>query len=211
MQHIDRTSNHMRKKILFVLIALVILLIPIYFLVKRTIAIEYQKESIDLFYAISGNLEPDKEKAIEKIDIAIRLAPKNYLFYVTKADMLLKLDKYHDAINELQKIEKFKDDYAEGYMSQGMIYDFLELHDSALFQYNKALDSYNLKIDEYKENVDSQTYLEMNRLFVFILLNDSIIATNEYNRLRLKYPGNPVLENLKDLDKERIIQEMYIN
>ncbi len=201
----------MRKKILFVLIALVILLIPIYFLVKRTIAIEYQKESIDLFYSISGKVKPDKQKAIEKIDIAIRLAPKNYLFYATKVDMLLKLDKYQDAIKELQKIENFKDNYAEGYMNQGMIYDLLELHDSALIQYNKALDSYNFKIDEYKEDSDSQAYLEINRLFVFILSKDSIIATNEFNRLILKYPDNPVLVNLKDLNKERIINEMFIN
>ena len=201
----------MKKKILFVLIAFVILLIPLYFLVKRTIAIEYQKESIDLFYSISGKVKPDKEKAIEKIDIAIRFAPKNYIFYATKADMLLKLDKYKDALKELQKIEKFKDNYAEGYMSQGMIYDLLKLYDSAQIQYNKALDSYNFIFDKYEEDSDSQVYTEINRLFVLILLKDSIIATNEFNRLRLKYPDNPVLINLKDLNKERIIKEMFIN
>ena len=201
----------MKKKISFVLIAFVIIMIPIYFLVKRTIAIEYQAESIDLFYAISDKVNPNKEKELEKIDIAIRLAPKNYLFYTTKAEMLVKLKEYQNAILEFRKIEKFEENYAEGYVRQGTLFDLLKIPDSALIQYNKALDSYNFRIEKYEDDPDKLMMAEINRLFVYIFLQDTTNAHIAFNSLKVEYPDNPTLKFLNDFDKERILNEIFKN
>lgn len=95
-------------------------MIPLGFIVKRSIAIDIQKEAMDLINF--GYTQKDKEKALEKINLAIRLAPRNYLFYATKAQILESQGKYREAINEFQKIHEFKDNFAEGYVAIGMKY-----------------------------------------------------------------------------------------
>jgi tetratricopeptide (TPR) repeat protein len=191
----------MKKEIRFIIIGFIVVMIPLGFIVKRSIAIDIQKEAIDLIHF--GYTQKDKEKALEKINLAIRLAPRNYLFYVTKAEILESLGKHREAINEFYKIHEFKDNYAEGYVAIGMQYERLGYADSAIIFYNSAMDSYNYRIEKYANNKEKLYNARPNKAYVYDLLGDSNSSDLEFKKLKNDYPEYlEMIEKIESSDKE---------
>jgi tetratricopeptide (TPR) repeat protein len=126
MQRINMNAG-IKKKLKFSGIGFIILMIPIGFFVKIAIAIDMHNTAMHKVKVEGCDDNASTEEAIMKIDKAIWLYRRNYLFYVSKAKLLCRLKKYHEAIATLNKIEKFKDDYAQGYELKGFIYDKLQL------------------------------------------------------------------------------------
>lgn len=196
----------MKVKIRFIIIGFIILIIPIGWIFIRAIAIEIQKEAIALYQF--GGSPNDLDKAIEKINLAIKLAPKNYLFYATKADILESQKKFRDAINEFQKINDFKDNYAEGYVAIGMNYERLGYADSSKIFYAFALNSYKLRIEKCAKDKERLFSERVNKAFVFALLEDSVSSSLEFNQLKKDYPEYlEMIKQIEIFDKE----EDFIN
>jgi tetratricopeptide (TPR) repeat protein len=188
----------MKRKIRFIVLVFIILIIPIGLIVKRAVAIDIQRDAIKL-YQIG-----DSQKAIEKINLAIKLAPRNYLFYATKAQILESQHNYRDAINEIQKIYSFKDDYAEGYVTIGLNYERLEFPDSANLFYIDALNTYNARIEKYSSDRDRLYSEKVNRAFVYALLKDSVKSKSEFKLLKAEYPEyQGMIEEIESFDKEK--------
>ncbi len=187
----------MKAKIRFIIIGFIILIIPIGLIFKRTIAIEIQREAIQLYRF--GDSQNDLDKAIERINLAIKLAPKNYLFYATKAQILESQKKYRDAINEFQKINEFKDNYAEGNVAIGMNYERLGFADSSKIFYNSALNSYNLRIEKYAKDKEMLYSERLNKAFVLAMLEDSVNSRLEFNQLKKDYPE--YLEMIEQIER----------
>lgn len=185
-QHIK--NRNMTVKLKIVLIAFLVLIIPIGLIVKRAIAIEIQKEAVNTLSNTSS--QSDIDEAIKRINLAIKLAPRNYLFYASKAQILQSQKKYREAIHEFEKIHKFKDDYAEGYIAIGMNYEKIGMSDSAKYFYNISLDSYNSRIKKYSRDRERVCSEKINRAYVYALLGDTIHSRREFDQIKIDYPDN---------------------
>ncbi|WP_289056256.1 hypothetical protein [Carboxylicivirga marina] len=194
----------MKAKIRFILIGFIIIIVPLGFIIKRSIAIDIQKEAIDL------NQIGYFDRAMDKIDLAIRLAPRNYLFYATKAQFLEAQRKYSKAIIQFKKISEFKENYAEGFVAIGMNYERLEMTDSAKIAYNSALRSYNYRIQKYDKDRESLYGERLNRGFVYALLGDTASAKLEFDLLKSDYPEYVMfIEQIELIDIEKDFLNKY--
>uniref|UniRef100_UPI003217FAA4 tetratricopeptide repeat protein n=1 Tax=uncultured Draconibacterium sp. TaxID=1573823 RepID=UPI003217FAA4 len=174
-----------KKKIL--LIIFLIVLVPTFIIGKRFIAIGFQKQAIELSSSFSK--KSDYTEAIEKIDLAIKLAPKNYLFYATKAQILEKQNKFKEANSTMRSIFDFKNDYAEGYVAIAMNYERIGYKDSAYFEYKNALDAYNHRI---KKNIEDKELILFEKLNVAVILKhigEEEKAKNLFNTLKREFPA----------------------
>ncbi len=193
----------MKKKIRFIIIGFLIAIVPLFILVKREYAISLQKQAIELYQF--SNSPQDYDKAIDKLNLAIKLAPRAYLFYATKADIFERQKKYNEAINEFKKIIEFKGDYAEGYMFIGMLYEKLKMKDSAFFYYNEAYKIYDNRTSKYIKDKDKLFLAEVNKAYTLYLLNDSVKAKEEFNLLKTKYPADTlILNEMEKFDRNTI-------
>ena len=199
----------MSRNIKIAAIVFIIILIPIGLVLKRLIAIEYQKNALELFYLNPGDVKLNKELALKRIDIAIRLTPRNYLFYSTKSQMLWDLDQNSQAVKYLKKSIKLDPTFAEGILGLGMIYDYLRYSDSATIQYENAIDIYDTRLGESDPESYDFANAEVNKLYVKLLLQDTAFATKELKRLILKYPNDPTLQSLINFEKDSFIKELY--
>jgi tetratricopeptide (TPR) repeat protein len=169
-----------------VLIILLIALIPAFLIGKRLIAIELQRQAISLNSPFSN--ETDIEAALNKIDLALKLAPRNYLFYGTKAEFLVRQNKLREANAILRQIFEFKEDYAEGYFFIAMNYERMNLIDSAQIEYQNALDTYYKRI---KINKPDKEMLLMERINIGCILRKlgkEKEAQLEFKNLKEEYP-----------------------
>jgi tetratricopeptide (TPR) repeat protein len=199
----------MKRNLLFAILFLLILCIPLFFFMKRIYAIKYQEHALQIMNSSFMDSDSIQAEAFKKINLAIRLSPRNYIFYVTKSEMHFKLKQYQQAINELKKIEKFKSNYAEGQIFQGVIYDILQKSDSAFIQYTSALNSLNYRIGRYKNDSILLETAEINRLYLYCLLNDTLQFQLELKRLENIYHGEPSLESLANCDKIDLIKSYF--
>jgi len=187
----------MKRKIKFIIVGFIIFAIPIGLIIKREIAIEIQKEAIELYQF--GGSQSDYDKAIEKINLAIKLAPRNYLFYATKAQFYESQKKYQDAIKEYQKIHDFKENYAEGYVAIGMNYERLGHGDSSKIFYNYALNSYNSRIERYSGDKERLFSEKTNRAIVYSMLDDTVSSRLEFDQLKKDFPE--YIEMIEQMEK----------
>ena len=178
----------MNRKFKIIIIGFIIVMIPIVIIGKQMIAIEMQRQAMELFppYAFKS----DYETATEKIDLAIKLAPKKYLFYVTKAQILENQKKFHEANLVFKQIFKFKHDYAEGYIFVAFNYERMNMKDSAIVEYENALTAYNYRIEKYKDDLDRLFSEKLNRAFVFKQLGYTDKVENEFKLLKTEFPDH---------------------
>jgi tetratricopeptide (TPR) repeat protein len=134
----------MKPKILFRILFSIIILIAGLLVLKRNYAFKIYRDVLDITYYAKN--ENELKKGIQQLDKAIRLAPRNYIFYATRADLNLKLRDYNQTIRDYDRILDFKPDYAEGYLFQGMLYDWIDSDDSAKYCYDISIELYEKRI-----------------------------------------------------------------
>ncbi|MFB6344133.1 hypothetical protein ACE1ET_20610 [Saccharicrinis sp. FJH62] len=191
----------MNKKIKVIIIGFVIIMIASFFLIKRSIAIDIQEKAIEL------KENGKNEDAIKKINLAIRLSPKNYLFYVTKANFLESQKEYRKAIEEYDKINRFKKNYAEGFLKTGIDFEKIGYQDSAKLRYTKALEAYNCRIQDYANDKEKLYSELLNRACVYLLIEDTLQAEKEFKNLERTYPEYRIMitEFLKIKNRKELL------
>jgi tetratricopeptide (TPR) repeat protein len=191
----------MNKKIRFIIIGFIVLMIPIVIFGKREVAIQYQKQAMDLCPPWDDS--PDFETAMKKIDFAIKLAPRNYLFHVTKAQFLERQEKYKEANMVMRSIFDFKKDYAEGYVAIALNYERLGFKDSAYMEYTNALRAYNLRIEKY-QNDSARLFSErLSKAFVLRQSGKVTQSKKEFEELRLSYPEKvEIIKSIENLNTD---------
>lgn len=165
-------------------------MIPIGYFVKISIAIDMHNEAMHNANEISpGDTNVIKE-SIKKIDKAIWLYRRNYLFYASKAELLCQLKKYHEAIKSFDQIFKFKPDYAEGYDFQGFIYDKIGLTNSANNCYMMAKVAQENRISKYNTDKEKIKNARIGIAIDIWLLFGQEQGQKELSKLRSEYPDD---------------------
>jgi tetratricopeptide (TPR) repeat protein len=121
-----------------------------FFLVKGKIAGDIH---LDVIQNTSGVLDiAIIEKELKSLDKAIKLSPKKYLYHATRANLNCRLNRFDEAIKDYNNIFSFMPDYAEGYLHQGMIYDWIGEDSLGNVCYDKANSLYELRINNESDS-----------------------------------------------------------
>lgn len=132
-------------------------------------------------------------KALKLVDKAIHIDSTYFMAYSNKAQILIMLGKYQEAIEVLNHIVlNLKPDYCEAYVSLGMLHDKIE--DKAM-----AIEFYNLAIRKYSERIQkNQNIWDMaSRAHIYYIL-DKEKGIKAIDSLINAYPGNEELKRTKD-------------
>jgi tetratricopeptide (TPR) repeat protein len=199
-----------KKKLWFIIIGFFVLMIPISYFVKNSIAIDIHNTAMQKVMTDFHRDTVNIKESINQIDQAIWLYRRNYIFYASKAQLLCYLKKYHEAISTLKQIEKFKDDYAEGYEFEGLIYDKLNLLDSANSCYQKALQANEQRIKDHSNDFEKTKFNRINRAFDIMLLKGKDNAQKELLKLYSDYP-NDINVAMFDSTLRTFDKRVYIN
>ena len=152
--------------------------------------------------------ESTLELAIEKLDQAIELKPEATHLYSLKADILLTLHKYDEAIDELKKILYIDPDYAEVINWIGVIHEVSGNHSEAQKWYQKALTVYKDRIDEGIHGINS--YLSV--VHLVFLTEGKESALQAFKKLQQEYPENEQIQFSEffydDLDRDTFFDEL---
>jgi tetratricopeptide (TPR) repeat protein len=116
-------------------------------------AVEYGVKDIDLYkrYIITQQVKAGDEERIKTCDDAIKLYPRECIFYIVKGYSLVNLKEYEKAIETLEKGLKYakqQSDYIDIYSNLAEAYYRTENKDKAFEYFEKALkkDANNLMI-----------------------------------------------------------------
>ncbi|MBI9065302.1 MAG: tetratricopeptide repeat protein [Marinilabiliaceae bacterium] len=183
-----------------ILIIFLIALIPTFIIGKRLIALDLQRQAIELCSPFS--VEKDFEAALSKIDLALKLAPRNYLFYGTKAEFLVSQKKLKESNTVIRQIFDFKEDYAEGYVMVAMNYERMDQNDSAKIIYQKALETYQKRIEKNKPDKDLLLLERLNIGFILRKLGQDNKAKQLFEQLKKEYPGE--MEYIKAIENQEL-------
>lgn len=91
-----------------------------------------------IYYELNQLENPDK--AMEYAKLAMEKYPEDNNFRKTAVDILIKMDKIDDAIENLKQAIVGEPDNAMLYSNLGMLYDSQEDYENAVIQYKKALE-----------------------------------------------------------------------
>jgi tetratricopeptide (TPR) repeat protein len=203
----------LKRKLWFILIGFIVLMLPLGYFVKNSIAIDMHDNAMRNAIQISpGDTNVIKE-SIKQIDKAIWLYSRDYIFYASKADLLCQLKKYHEAIEAYDQIFKFKPDYAEGYDSQGFIYDKLGLTDSANHCYKRAKAEQEKRISENSTDPEKVKMIRISIAYDIWLLNGQEKGHNELMKLRSEYPNDLYVagldSTLRKYNRQTYVHELW--
>lgn len=116
-------------------------------------AVEYGVKDIDLYkrYIITQQVKAGDEERIKTCDDAIKLYPRECIFYIVKGYSLVNLKEYEKAIETLEKGLKYakqQSDYIDIYSNLAEAYYRIENKDKAFEYFEKALekDTNNLMV-----------------------------------------------------------------
>jgi tetratricopeptide (TPR) repeat protein len=191
----------MKPKIKFIVIAFIVVMIPLGWIIRGAIAADLQGEAEKL--RAFANSQKELDLAMKKINRAIRLAPRRYFYYVTRASIFEAQKKYREAIAEIQKAHKYKPDFAEGYVEIGFNYERLGFPDSAKISYKSAIEAYNKRIVKYSGDREKTYGNRANKAAIFKLLGDTTNANFEFRQLKKEFPEKlELIEQIQSIDKE---------
>jgi tetratricopeptide (TPR) repeat protein len=112
------------------------------------------------------------QKAIQDCSKLIQIQPMNYEAYLYRAIFLGKLpqrEQMASAITDLTKAIEIKRDYDDAYRSRGVIYNFLNQHQNARQDSQKAIDLYTARINGEESN---NPELYIHRAISLIVVNE---------------------------------------
>ena len=148
------------------------------------------------------------EKALEMMDKAIELDGDYILFYANKATILIKLERYNEAIESLGKISNIDSNYVESISLQGFIYEKLGENDNAYKKYQEAIDVYNYQLTQNPKNIE----IKVNKIFIKMFLEGKEFAQLDIDSLSNAHPENESIdfmkETIKYFDRKNYIQNL---
>jgi len=148
------------------------------------------------------------EKALEMMDKAIELDGDYILFYANKATILIKLERYNEAIESLGKISNIDSNYVESISLQGFIYEKLGENDNAYKKYQEAIDVYNYQLTQNPKNIE----IKVNKIFIKMFLEGKEFAQLVIDSLSNAHPENESIdfmkETIKYFDRKNYIQNL---
>jgi len=176
-----------------------------------SLALELNEKAINRFqnYNLGLNNEIDSlELSIIDLDSALRIEPKNSVFYSNKATILLALNRDEEVLELMQSAIKEIPSYAEGYSMIGFIYEYRKNSEKSQMWFKKALNAYDDRIEQNKFVVNSK----LNKAFLYFFTDGKEAATREFEKLKNEYPDdNNVLYMgfvFDEFDKESYLREM---
>lgn len=145
-------------------------------------------------------------EAVDLFDKAISIDSMYYMAYANKAMVLNRLSNSKEALFILGVITKLKPDYAEGFSSQGFIYEKMGLADSATTKYKSAIIAYSHRIKQTNDISD-----KINRAFILSLI-DKEKGTQEIDYLIEDNPDDKTimfwkLQLFDEFDREKFISK----
>ncbi|MEN8248670.1 MAG: tetratricopeptide repeat protein [Bacteroidota bacterium] len=99
----------------------------------------YPKSGFNSVIYYEMNKLDDYESALKHVKLAQEKFPEDNNFKKTEVDILIKMDKLDDAINELKAAIAAEPENAGLYTNLGLLYDSQEEYELAIEQYKKAL------------------------------------------------------------------------
>jgi len=161
----------MNKRKVVKISSTVLLIVVLLYVLKQEITDIIENKVIENTLGITDNKIINHE--IKRLNIIIFLNPKEYRYYVKRADLNCQIKKYNNAINDLNKTHDLAENYAESYTFQGMIYDWIGKTDSAMIYYKISQKIYKQKLDKETDKVSRRDLME-NVIYLQILQNDSL-------------------------------------
>ncbi|HNW70427.1 MAG TPA: hypothetical protein PKI01_08495 [Bacteroidales bacterium] len=205
-------TKSLKKKLWFIIIGFIVLMAPIGYFAKNSLAIDMQNRAMLNATQISPDDANVIKESIVQIDKAIWLYRHDYLFYANKATLLCQLKKYHEAVITIDQIFKFKPDYAEGYEIQGFIYDKLGLTDSANYCYKQAIDAHEKRILKYSSDQEKVKFAKISIAIDRWLLFGQEYGKKELIELRISYSGDMAVvmfdSTLRNFDRASYVNRM---
>lgn len=149
--------------------------------------------------------KPELIEILEMLNQAIEIDNDYVLAYTNKANVLVKLQRYDDAIKVLEKASNLKDDYAEVISIQGFYYEKIGKLALAENKYNEALIAYDNRIKKSNKIEDLVA-----RAFLLAFTENKQTALEEINQLQKEHPKNKLIINMKHTI-EYFDRSTYIN
>jgi tetratricopeptide (TPR) repeat protein len=78
------------------------------------------------------------DEAIKDMDVAIKLDPKNHLFYNGKGVSLLSIKKYQEAVDNFSSSIQLNPDFGQAYFNRGYAKQFVNDMDGACKDWTTA-------------------------------------------------------------------------
>lgn len=181
----------MKKKIRFILITFIILLLPLLYFVAFTYAVKLSEEAT---MTEMGDKWYDKiavEKSISNINSAIKIYPWNSSFYMNKMTLQARIGDYEGQLETNAKLIEFYPNTPLFLTQRGFIFDLLGDTINAKLFYSKALEIYE---NEIKSNPPSDYQYELEYIQCLMPAGETEKAEQVLKALKQKYPNDETLK-----------------
>lgn len=178
----------------------------------------------DLFHPDAQSLQVEALKvyhrkpdsALSILDKAIQMDPSFYLAYNTKAMVLIKQQRFEQAIAELYKSLRWRDDQAEVFLQLGMLNDLISAPERANDAYEQAIALFENRLSVTSEY---RTQDQSNRAISLIMRGEVDKGNQLLDDLAIEHPESPFIIDLQQrrttsgevLDKEFYIKALLLD
>ena len=150
----------------------------------------YFQNAIDMLREISFFLTTENDtivylEAVNLMEKAIVLDVKNLNTYNNLSRLYFKLGRFNEAIRTLDRLLLVDSNYVQAITAQGFIYEKIGDMQTAIGKYDYVLSYYN-------QNIVNDFSIEINRLFLMLLLGEIENVSLELERIKRKYPKQNV-------------------
>jgi tetratricopeptide (TPR) repeat protein len=140
------------------------------------------------------------------LDSAIVLDSTYYIAYYNKAVLLFELNKLEESIRCMRLITDKCEDYAEGNMMIGMLYESLGETGNAREHYTRSLKTYQ-KRNCFKHKLANR----QNEIFLYLMLNEKDSAAYVIRNLTSEFPSETIAidefkNEIKKYDRKAFIK-----
>jgi tetratricopeptide (TPR) repeat protein len=163
-------------------------------------AIELSNEAIkisfDAGFKPKSEAEDDFNFAITLLEEAIKI-DSNYVYaYLNKASVLIKLNRFNDAILEVEKAKQIKHDFVEAITFQGFIFERMNNVKKANQRYEEAISIYEERINSQSEGSISD---KSNLSFLLLFTEGKDAAMVKIQEFIKANPENELLLNMEQV------------
>ena len=120
-------------------------------------------------------------EAVNLMEKAIVLDVNNINVYNNLSRLYFKLGRFDEAIKTLDKLLLADSSYVQAIVSQGFIYEKIGSNQTAIEKYDYVLTYYN-------QNIVNDFNVDINRLFLMLLLDEIENVSLELERIKRQYP-----------------------
>lgn len=178
-------------------------------------AVELNNEATKLMFELSlfdttKHIRTYKH-VLKILDEALLIDSKNSIIYDNKNKVLIKLGRFDEALISLKEATITIENFAEGYMGIGFLYEYMNDESSANSNYKKAIDTY--KVRNLGANLEKRIHNNCEIAFAKLFLNKPELAIQQIENLKSDYPNNEQVMVYYDLisnfDKKKFLAELH--